>query len=127
MINAKVIYNNLLNDETIVELVGEDNILSAYPDEQIKKFPCVIFLDNNQSDGEYNDNKPGADNCSVQIHIFSKKLENYPTTSEIAIVIAKVMNNDLWNCSQNREVSDPDPNCEHRVMIFSKSIFNELK
>jgi hypothetical protein len=34
------------------------------------------------------------------------------------------MNEDLWNCSQNGEVSDPDPDAEHRVMVFNKSIYN---
>ena len=123
MINAKELYNSLLTDSRITELVDEDNILSSWPNEEIETFPCIIFLDDNQSDDEYYENMPGASRCSVQIHIFSKKLENYVTTSEIGVIIAKVMNEDLWNCSQNGEVSDPDPNCEHRVMRFNKSIF----
>ena len=123
MINAKALYNTLLNDERITSLVDEDNILSSWPGEEIENFPCIIFLDDNQADTEYNENRPGASSCSVQIHIFSKKLDGYTTTSEIALVIAEVMHGDLWNCSQNRETSDPDPNCEHRVMIFNKSIF----
>jgi len=124
MINAKELYNSLLTDSRITELVDEDNILSSWPDEEIETFPCIIFLDDNQSDDEYNDNRPSASGCSVQIHIFSKKLDEYITTSEIAIKIAEVMNEDLWSCLQNGEVSDPDPNCEHRVMRFNKSIFN---
>lgn len=123
MINTKEIYNKLLNDERITELVNEDNILSAWPDE-FETFPCIIFMDENQSDDEYYENMPGASRCSVQIHIFSKKINGYITTSEIGVIIAKVMNEDLWNCSQNREVGDPDPNTEHRVMMFNKSIFN---
>ena len=123
MINAKVIYNKLLNNEKITALVNEDNIMSSWPDEDLENFPCLIFLDDNQGDGEYNDNRPSASNCSVQIHIFSKKLEGYVSTSEIAIKVAEVMHDDLWHGSQNAEVSDPDPNCEHRVMRFSKSIF----
>lgn len=123
MINTKVIYNTLLNDTRITELVDEDNILSSWPNE-VETFPCIIFMDENQSDDEYYENMPGASRCSVQIHIFSKKLDGYVTTSEIGVIIAKVMNEDLWNCSQNGEVSDPDPNCEHRVMVFNRSIFN---
>ena len=57
------------------------------------------------------------------IHIFSKKLDGYVTTSEIGVIIANVMNDDLWHCSQNGEISDPDPDAEHRVMRFEKSIF----
>ena len=123
MINTKVIYNTLLNDTRITELVDEDNISSSWPKE-FETFPCIIFLDENQSDDEYYENMPGASRCSVQIHIFTKKLDGYVTTSEIGVIIAKVMNEDLWNCSQNGEVADPDPDAEHRVMMFNKSIFN---
>lgn len=123
MINAKKLYSELLSDSRITDLVPEENIFNSYPNE-VEIFPCIIFLDENQSDIEYNDNKHGAENCSVMIHIFSKKLEGYLTTSEIGIKIAEVMNEDLWNCSQNGEVSDPDPDAEHRVMVFSKSIYN---
>ena len=123
MINTKEIYNKLLSDERITELINADNILSAWPND-IEIFPCIIFMDENQSDDEYYENMPGASRCSVQIHIFTKKLDGYVTTSEIGVIIAKVMNEDLWNCSQNGEVSDPDPNCEHRVMVFNTSIFN---
>ena len=125
MINAKALYNTLLNDQRVTELVDSENILSAWPDE-FETFPCIVFMDESQSDDEYYENMPGASRCSVQIHIFSKKLDSYVTTSEIAIKVAEVMNEDLWNCSQNGEVSNPDPDCEHRVMVFNKSIF-ELK
>ena len=123
MINAKALYNTLLNDQRITELVDSENILSSWPKE-FEVFPCIIFVDENQSDDEYSDNKPEASGCSVQIHIFSKKLDGYATTSEIAIKVAEVMHEDLWSCPQNGEVSDPDPDCEHRVMVFNKSIFN---
>ena len=125
MINAKEIYMTLLSDNRIKAKVDEDNILNAYPD-SIEDFPCIAFIDENQSDGEYADNKHTADNCSVMIHIFSKKLDDYVTTSEIGVIIANVLNEDLWHCSLNREVTDPDPSVEHRVMSFSKSIYNEL-
>ena len=123
MINTKVIYDTLLNDTRITELVDEDNILNSWPNE-VETFPCIIFMDENQSDDEYYENMPGASRCSIQVHIFTKKIGNYVTTSEIGVIIAKVMNEDLWNCSQNGEVSDPNPDCEHRVMVFNKSIFN---
>lgn len=123
MINAKKLYSELLSDSRITDLVPEENILNSYPNE-VEIFPCIVFLDENQNDIEYNDNKVGGSLCSVMIHVFSKKLENYPTTSEIGIKIAEVMNEDLWNCLGNGEVSDPDPDTEHRVMVFNKSIYN---
>ena len=123
MINAKKIYSQLLSNALITAVVPGDNILNAYPNE-IENYPCIVFLDENQNDSEYADNKPTADRCSVMIHIFSKKLDGYVTTSEISVIIAEVMNNDLWHCSQNGEISDPDPDAEHRVMRFEKSIYN---
>lgn len=123
MINTKIIYNKLLNDERITDLVDEDNILSSWPNE-VETFPCIIFMDESQVDDEYYENMPGASRCSVQIHIFSKKLDGYVTTSEVGIKISEVMYEDLWNCSQNGEITDIDPDCEHRVMVFNKSIFN---
>lgn len=123
MINTKKIYNTLLNDETITSLVDDDNILNSWPSE-FENFPCIVFVDEAQNDSEYYDNMPGASNCSVMIHIFTKKLDGYVTSSEIAIAISRVMNNDFWNCSQSGEVAEPDLDVEHRVMVFNKSIFN---
>ena len=123
MINAKKIYNTLLNDGRILEFVSEDNILNSYPNE-VEDFPCIIFSEDSQDDSEYNDNMPGASACSVEIHIFVKKLDGNATSSDIAEAVAEVMNEDFWNGSGNREVSDPDPDVEHRVIRFNKSIFN---
>lgn len=123
MINAKKLYSNLLSDSRITSLVSDENIFNFYPDE-VEIFPCIIFLDENQNDSEYNDNKSGASSCSVEIHIYSKKLDGYLTASEIGITIAEVMNEKLWHCSTNGEIKDPIPDVEHRVMRFEKSIFN---
>ena len=122
MINTKALYNTLLSDSRITALVTEDNILNSYPDE-FENFPCIVFVDENQSDTEYYENKPGASSCTVMIHIFTKKLADYVTSTQIALAVADVLHDDLWHCSQNREVADPEPDCEHRVMTFSKSIF----
>ena len=122
MVNAKKIYSQLLSNALITAVVPGDNILNAYPNE-IENFPCIVFLDEGQSDTEYADNFHTVQRCSVMIHIFSKKLDGYVTTSEISVIIAEVMNADLWHCSQNGEISDPDPDAEHRVMRFEKSIF----
>ena len=47
MINAKKLYNTILNDSRITDLVKV--VLDAYP-ETVETFPCVIYLDENQSD-----------------------------------------------------------------------------
>lgn len=123
MINAKKLYNQILSDERITALIPAENIFNSYPN-KVEIFPCIIFMDDNQSDTEYNENKPGASYCTPTIHIFSKKLDGYVSTAEVAVTIANVFNEKLWNCSQNREVADPDPNAEHRIMVFEKSIYN---
>ena len=123
MINTKKVYNTLLNNENITNLVPEDSIFNSWPSE-FENFPCIVFVDEAQSDSEYYDNKPGASTCSVMIHIFTKRLDGYVTSSEVAIAISGVMNDDFWHCSQSGEVADPDPDVEHRVMVFNKSIFN---
>lgn len=125
MINAKKLYAEMFSDERITSLIPEDSIMNSFPNE-IENFPCIIFVDENQSDTEYNENMPGASYCTLMVHIFSKKLSDYVTTASVAVVIADVFNEKLWHCSQNKEVSDPDPDAEHRVMVFEKSIFNEL-
>lgn len=122
MINAKKLYKKIFSDERITSVISAENILNAYPAE-VETFPCIIYLDDNQSDGEYSDNKSGASDCSIMVHIFSKKLPGYVTTTEVSLVIAEVLNEKLWHCYQNREIGDPDPDTEHRVMMFNKSIF----
>lgn len=121
MINAKKIYNVLLNNESITALVDPSNILNAYP-EIIQDFPCVVFLDEKQRDTEFSDNMPMASDCTVQIHIFSKKVAGFPTSAEIGMKVAKVMNDDWWTCSMNGETPDMIDYIDHRVMRFSKSI-----
>ena len=38
MINAKKVYNEILSDPILIEMVGEDSIMDSYPDEVVK-FP----------------------------------------------------------------------------------------
>ena len=121
MINVKAFYNQLFEDSRITALVPEDNIFNAYP-ETIETFPALIFVDESQNDIEYADNKSMGSSCSLLVHIYSKKLNGYPTTSQIGIAVAEVMNENWWNCSSNGETAEPVDDVEHRIMRFSKSI-----
>ena len=123
MINLKSLVYNILNDSRITSLISEDNILDAYPN-KIETFPCIIFLDSNQNDIEFADNKPLGDDCSVTIHIFTKALGGYSTTSEIGIVVSEVFKDNFFSCDGNTEVNDPDPNVRHRIMNFRKEILS---
>lgn len=122
MINAKIIYNNLLNDSRLLTLVGEDNISDVYPNEVVI-FPTVIFQDGEQTDTEFCDNLPMANDCNVSIHIFTKSLDGYPTTSEIGIIIGQIFKENFFVCNGNRELDEPD-NIKHRVMSFRKEILS---
>lgn len=121
MINAKELYNTILNDSRITDLVKV--VLDAYP-ETVEKFPCVIYLDDNQNDIEFADNLPTCDSLSVQIHIFTKALKNYATTSTIGITVAEVMKENYFVCRNNREVQDVADNVRHRVMYFTREVFS---
>lgn len=123
MINAKSLYYSLLSDSRITDLVGEDNVFDAYP-ETVETFPCVIFLDANQSDTEFADNLPIADSLELQVHIFTKALDGYATTSEIGLVVATVMRENFFVATQNSELSDVEDNVRHRVMTFRKVLLS---
>jgi len=120
MINAKKIYNTLLNDERIKAVVK--TVLDAYPT-TFTKFPCVVFLDAEQSDREFADNLPTVDKLGVEVHIFIKAVGTYKTTTEIGLVVADVMKENYFTCTSNREVPDVEDNIRHRVMYFTREVF----
>lgn len=121
MINAKKFYKTVLSDARITSLVN--SVLDAYP-ETVEQFPCIIFLDDNQSDKEFADNLPLADNIRVQVHIFTKALKDYKTTSEIGLAVAQVMKENWFVCTGNTETPDVDDKVRHRVMYFTRDIYS---
>ena len=73
--NLKKYYMSLLSASSELKaLIGDNNIVSAYPQE-VKTFPLVIFEDMNSSDVSFADNIPHGTSASVRIHIFSKKTQ----------------------------------------------------
>ena len=124
MINVKAIYNELLNNPSILELVDDNSIFDGYPT-TIEQFPCICFVEDGQTDTEYADNRHTFENCAVQVHIYTKALDGYPTTSEIGVRVADVFNENYWHCRDTKEVSDPNDDVKHRVMNFSKQIYLE--
>lgn len=121
MINAKKFYKTVLSDSRITAVAS--TVLDAYPD-AIETFPCIIFLDDNQTDKEFADNLPLADNIRVQIHIFTKALKNYKTTSEIGLAVAQVMKENWFVCTGNTETPDVDDKVRHRVMYFTRDVYS---
>lgn len=122
MINTKIMYNTLLENDTITALVESDSIFDTYPS-TIENFPCICFIESKQTDLEYSDNVHSFERCSVEIHIFTKALDDYPTTSEIGIAVADVFNRDFWTMQDSKEVADSVEDVRHRVMTFSKEVF----
>lgn len=121
MINAKKYYKTVLSDARITAVAS--TVLDAFPD-AIETFPCIIFLDDNQTDKEFADNLPLADNIKVQIHIFTKALKGYNTTSEIGMVIADVMKDNWFVCTGNTEAPDVEDKIRHRVMYFTRDVYS---
>ena len=121
MINAKKLYNTVLSDSRIKAVAP--TVLDAYPS-TVEKFPCVIFLDASQKDKEFADNLPTVDSLGVEVHIFTKAIAKYKTTSEIGIVVANVMKENYFICTSNTEVPDVEDNIRHRVMYFIRDIYS---
>ena len=121
MKNIKSILYEIFSDKRITDLFG-DEILDAYPN-CVEKFPCLIYLDSNQTDIEFADNQPLVNLCSVEIHIFTKALDGYPTSTELGLVINEVMAENYFSATLNMEVPDVVDDVRHRVMNFRNYIF----
>lgn len=122
--NLKKYYKTLLQNNSLIEILGsEKNILSAYPQE-IKTFPLVVYEDSSSKDVAFSDNLPKGTSASVRVHIFTKTLEGYPTTTEIAEIVRSIFRNDFWTNGLNQETSDVQDNVRHRVLDFTKEFYS---
>lgn len=120
MINTKIMCYNILTDSRLTSVINEDSIFDAYP-ENVETFPCVIYLDSGQSDTEFADNLPTASDTSLDIHIFTKAEEGYPTATSIAEIICKLFREKYFTCTTNTEISDPDKTVKHRFLSFKNT------
>jgi hypothetical protein len=122
MINYKSwIYNKLSTDSGLLAIIGSTNNISDSWPETFESFPLVIYQDENQSDWEYRDNLPSGSDIRFKIDIFTKI--DGPTTTEIAIEIARIFRDLFWNCGTNGETPDQNEGVRHRVMRFSRALF----
>ena len=105
MLNMKKYYQTLLSSSSeLAALLGEGGeILSAYPDE-VTKFPVIIYEDSNQRDIAFSDNLPNGTSASVRIHIFTKALDGYSTTTAFGKVIHDLFRADFWTQTANTEL-----------------------
>ena len=123
MVNVKkYVFTQLSGSTALQTLIGSGQVVDMYPNE-VTVFPLVVYIDSNQSDNEYADNKPETSRASVTVHVFTKTLTGFPTTTSIGIIIADIFKNLLWHCVSNSEVPDPIDSVRHRVMIFSRDLF----
>lgn len=125
MLNMKKYYLTLLSSSSdLATLLGQNGeILSAYP-EEVTKFPLVVYEDSNQRDVAFSDNLPQGTAASVRIHIFTKVLTDYPTTSAIGNVIHDLFRGDFWTCTANTEINDVDDSVKHRIMDFTREFYS---
>ena len=122
--NLKKYYMDLLSASLeLKELIGENKIVSAYPQE-VKTFPLVIFEDVNSSDVAYSDNLPEGTSAQVRIHIFSKTIKGYPKAETIADVVRSIFRNDYWSMTGNNESPDVEDNIKHRILDFRREFYS---
>ena len=122
--NLKKYYMSLLSQNAeLISLIGENRVLSAYPQE-VKTFPLVVFEDLNSSDVAFSDNLPEGTSAQVRIHIFSKTVKNYPKVEDIAEVVRTIFRNDYWAMTSNNETPDVEDNIKHRIMDFKREFYS---
>lgn len=122
--NLKKYYKDLLSGSAeLTEIVGEGKILSAYPQE-VNIFPLVVYEDQNSRDVEFSDNLPEGTAASVRVHIFTKTLAGYPTTTAIGEAVRRLFRADYWTLGTNQETADVDDSIRHRVMDFTREFYS---
>ena len=122
--NLKKYYMTLLSASSeLIALIGDKNIVSAYPQE-VKTFPLVVFEDTNSSDVAFSDNLPEGTSATVRIHIFSKTIKGYPKAEAIADVIRSIFRNDYWSMTGNNETPDVEDNIKHRILDFKREFYS---
>ena len=122
--NLKKYYMTLLSASSeLIALIGENRIVSAYPQE-VKTFPLVIFEDMNSSDVAFSDNLPEGTSATVRIHIFSKTIKGYPKAEEIADVVRSIFRADYWAMLSNNETPDVEDNIKHRILDFKREFYS---
>lgn len=122
--NLKKYYMTLLSASSeLIALIGENRIVSAYPQE-VKIFPLVVFEDMNSSDVAFSDNLPEGTSAQVRIHIFSKTIKGYPKAEEIADVVRSIFRADYWAMLSNNETPDVEDNIKHRILDFKREFYS---
>lgn len=122
--NLKKYYMTLLSASSeLIALIGDKNIVSAYPQE-VKNFPLVIFEDLNSSDVAFSDNLPEGTSAQVRIHIFSKTIKGYPKAETISDVVRSIFRNDYWSMTGNNETPEVEDNIKHRVLDFRREFYS---
>ena len=122
--NLKKYYMTLLSASSeLIALIGDKNIVSAYPQE-VKTFPLVVFEDTNSSDVAFSDNLPEGTSATVRIHIFSKTIKGYPKAEEIADVVRSIFRADYWAMFSNNETPDVEDNIKHRILDFKREFYS---
>lgn len=122
--NLKKYYMDLLSASLeLKELIGENKIVSTYPNE-VKSFPLVVYEDVNSSDVAFSDNLPEGTSAQVRIHIFSKTISGYPKAETIADVVRSIFRNDFWSMMGNNESPDVEDNIKHRILDFRREFYS---
>ena len=117
MTNVKKNVNDILSNSQLA--THNIEYICGYPD-SVEVFPLVCWFEDGQNELEFNDNKPNWNGCEVEVHIFTKKLNGYMTSNEIAFIVDEAMKGGDWRCFNNREIGDSDNEVEHRILNYRK-------
>lgn len=123
MLNMKKYVRQLIiSSPALIALVPATRVLSAYPDE-VTQFPCVIIEEQGQRDEGFSDNLPNAERVNVRLHVFTKTVKDFATTTEVGKILHGIFRSDFWACTYNSEMQDTDESVKHRVMDFTRSFY----
>ena len=110
-------------DAAILSALGPNGVVTDSRPEEIETFPTLAYTDDSQSDLEWADNKPQGTAMKFIIDIFTKVEQGLPTTTDIAIPVAKFFTDLFFYCARNGEVPDDTVGVRHRVMVFTREVF----
>jgi hypothetical protein len=111
------LYGQFIGDTALVTaLGGSDQIVRAYPN-TIDTLPIMAFLEANNRDESFYENRPLGASEAVDIHVFTKF--DTPTTTISDLISAK-MSDLLFTRDYQADQDDPSTKVRHKVMKFSR-------
>jgi hypothetical protein len=111
------LYGKMINYSPLVTALGSANkILRAYPN-TVNDLPVLAFMEANNRNESFYDNRPLADSESVDIHIFTAF--DVPTSS-LSDTVSALMASLLFTRDYQADQDDPSTKVRHKILKFSR-------